>query len=107
MPSDIAGRLAAAEAWLKDAPESHYVIQLLRIDASRQSSVEFFLANGVKGLDPAQLRVYRSDLSGRDRFGVIYGEFPTLEAAQSELARLTESNLVGNGAYVRPVGKLK
>ena len=105
-PSGLAGRFAATDEWLKVTPDSHYFIQLLRIDGNRQNAVEYFLETGVKGLDPAQLRVYRSSLSGRDRLGVIYGDFATQEAAQNELARLMKENLV-KGAYVRSVGKLK
>ena len=58
------------------------------------------------GLDPAQLRVYRSSLSGSDRFGIIYGDFASLEAAQAELARLTQDNRVRD-AYVRAITKLR
>ena len=105
-PSGLAGRFAATDEWLKATPDSHYFIQLLRIDGNRQNAVDYFLETGVKGLDPAQLRVYRSSLSGRDRLGVIYGDFATQEAAQNELARLMKENLV-KGAYVRSVGKLK
>ena len=105
LPS-LAGRFAATDEWLKTTPDSYYVIQLLRIDGNRQRDFDYFLETGVKGLDPAQLRVYRSRLSGRERLGVIYGEFATQEEAQRELARLMKDKLI-KGAYVRSVGKLK
>ena len=105
-PPGLAERFAATDEWLKATPDSHYFIQLLRIDGNRQRDFEYFLETGVKGLDTTQLRVYRSSLSGRDRLGVIYGDFATQEAAQNELARLTNDNLI-KGAYVRSVGKLK
>ena len=68
--------------------------------------VERFLESGTTGLDPAQVRVYRSRLSGKNRYGVIYGEFPTLEAAQAELARLPKSSKT-RGVYIRTVSKLR
>ena len=68
--------------------------------------MEIFLENGTKGLDPQKIRVYHSRLSGRDRYGVIYGDFPTLEAAQTELNRITRAN-PASGFYVRAVSKLR
>ena len=105
-PSSLEERLAATDAWLKATPDSHYFIQLLRVDVQQQAAVESFLQRGVAGLDPAQLRVYRSSLSGSDRFGIIYGDFASLEAAQAELARLTQDNRVRD-AYVRAITKLR
>ena len=99
-------RIAATEEWLKKTPDTHYFIQLLSTDASNFRAVEFFLENGTATLDPRHLRVYRSGLSGRDRLGVIYGDYPTRETANEELARLVKTNPTGN-PYIRAVGKLK
>ena len=105
-PFSLAERIAATEEWLKDTPDSHHFIQLLRTDGDTPRLVEIFLESGTKGLDPQQIRVYRSRLSGRDRYGVIYGDFPTLEAAQSELNKLTKTNPT-SGLYIRTVNKLR
>ncbi len=102
----LSERIAATEEWLKTAPDSHYFIQLLRTDGDTPRLVDIFLENGTKGLDLQQIRVYRSRLSGRDRYGVIYGDFPTLEAAQTELNRLMKTNPTG-GFYIRTVNKLR
>ncbi len=99
-------RIAATEEWLKKTPDSHYFIQLLSTDATNFRAVESFLDNDAATLDPQQLRVYRSDLSGRDRLGVIYGDYPTRELANEELARLVKTNPTGN-PYIRTVDKLK
>lgn len=99
-------RIAATEAWLREVPDTHHFIQLLRTDGNDPKLVDIFLENGTKGLDPRQIRVYRSRLSGRDRYGVIYGDFPTLEAAQAELNRITRAN-PANGFYVRAASKLR
>jgi septal ring-binding cell division protein DamX len=57
-------------------------------------------------LDPRQLRVYRSRLSGRDRLGVIYGHYASRGEAEAELAKLSGITPAGT-PYVRAVGKLK
>ena len=113
LPS-FAERLAASEEWIAKTPDTHYFIQLLSTAASSQSDVERFLLNNTDGLDPGQLRVYRSSLSGRDRLGVIYGDFPSPAAANVELARISQMNRLGKAAgkslgkpYIRAVSKLR
>lgn len=115
-PADVAGqptaqptlaeRIAATEEWLKTAPDAHYFIQLLSTGGDNERGVEDFLANGIGTLDPRQVRVYRSRLSGRDRLGVIYGEYGSHDAAQAELARIAEAGVASN-PYVRAVSKLR
>ena len=105
-PPHLAERIAATDAWLREVPDSHHFIQLLRTDGDNPKLVEIFLENGTKGLDPQKIRVYHSRLSGRDRYGVIYGDFPTLEAAQTELSRIIRAN-PASGFYVRAVSKLR
>jgi type II secretory pathway predicted ATPase ExeA len=105
-PPSLAERLAASKEWLKTTPGTHYCIQLLSTAASNQRDVEFFLENNVKALDPQQVRVYRSKVSGRDRFGVIYGDYPAREMADADLARLAKLN-PGASPYLRSVDQLR
>lgn len=79
------------EAWIETAPRTSYFIQLLATDATHTGEIEGFLARATQQLDPAALRAYRSSLSGRDRVGVIYGDFPTREAAAAAMLTLPES----------------
>ncbi len=102
----LSERLATGEEWLKNTPRSHYFIQLLRTEDNDPRRVEIFLANETAGLDPQLVRVYRSRLSGRDRYGVIYGDFATRAAAQAELDRLLQANPTAT-PYIRSVGKLR
>ena len=106
LPATFAERLAASEAWLAQAPDDHYFIQLVSTAGGNQSDVERFLDEKTRELDPQQVRVYRSALSGRERWGVIYGDFASREAASAELARLRGSINSGS-AYVRSVDKLR
>lgn len=79
------------EQWIAEAPRTHYFIQLLATEAQQTGEIEGFLARATKALDPALIRVYRSTLSGRDRVGIIYGEFPSREAAVSAMLAMPES----------------
>lgn len=79
------------DAWIAEAPRTHYFIQLLAIDAEQTGQIEGFLARTTQALDPTLIRVYRSALSGRDRVGIIYGEFPTRVAAVSAMLAMPKS----------------
>jgi type II secretory pathway predicted ATPase ExeA len=97
-------RLAASEDWLKTVPDTHYFIQLFNADARRAHEVRSFLENNA--LDPLELRVYRSKLSGRDRYGVIYGDYASAAEASADLARVAKISRVGK-PYIRSVSKLR
>lgn len=105
-PPTLAERITATDAWLNSTPATHYFIQLLSTDGGNERGVELFLATIEKSLDPAQIRVYRSNLSGRERLGVIYGDYATRELAQAELARLGPTG-AGSSPYIRTVSKLR
>ncbi|WP_265947722.1 ExeA family protein [Dechloromonas sp. A34] len=82
---------AQYDSWIESAPRQHYFIQLLATEASHTGEIEGFLARAAQVLDPAELRAYRSSLSGNDRVGVIYGDYPTREAAAAAMLALPES----------------
>ena len=82
---------AQYEQWIARAPRHHYFIQLLATDTSHTGEIEGFLARVTQLIEPAELRAYRSSLSGRDRVGVIYGDFPSREAAAAAMQALPES----------------
>ena len=105
-PLPLSERIAATNEWLKTAPDTHFFIQLLSTDGSNIRGVEIFLENNTKALDPQEIRVYRSNLSGRDRLGVIYGDYPSAGAAGAELAKLVDINPTSR-PYIRAVRKLR
>ena len=94
------------DAWIDSAPRQHYFIQLLATDATHTGEVEGFLARATTQLDPAELRAYRSSLSGRDRIGVIYGDYPTREAAAAAMQTLPES-IKAAQPFPRQVSRLR
>ena len=107
-PPTFAQRLAASEAWLAATPGSHYFIQLLSTAGGNDGDVELFLTSNTADLklDPQQVRAYRSSLSGRERLGVIYGDFVSRDAANAELARILRIH-PDSKAYIRTVDKLR
>ena len=102
----LAERIAATEDWLAQTPDSHYFIQLLMADAGSQREVADFIVNHTRTLDLRQVRVYRSRVGGRERLGVIYGDYPSREQAITALATLGEVSPESK-PYVRAVAKLR
>ena len=105
-PLTLAERIDATRRWLETAPDSHYFIQLLNVDASSEKEVVDFIARNSAALDLRQVRVYRSSLSGRDRLGVIYGDYQSREQANAALATLGEVT-PSSKPYVRSVSRLR
>ncbi len=97
--------LASGEAWLATADKRRYFIQLLATDAANGREVEAFLERHGGSLDQESLRVYHSSLSGRDRLGVVYGEFPDRAAASAAIAALPEA-IRALQPYPRQVSRL-
>jgi septal ring-binding cell division protein DamX len=98
--------LLQSQQWLHDVPDSHFFIQLLNTEAGNSAPIESFLEGPARLLDPAQLRVYRSSLSGKDRLGVIYGEFRSRKEATAAIASLPPE-IRGMQLHVRQVSRLK
>ncbi|WP_291989216.1 AAA family ATPase [Candidatus Accumulibacter sp. ACC007] len=105
-PLTLAERSAASKAWLAKTPDSHFFIQLLVVDASSEKEVLDFIDKNATTLDLRQLRIYRSNLSGKDRLGVIYGDYPSRELANAALAKLAEVSPASK-PYVRSVSRLR
>ena len=99
-------RIAETGEWLRNVPASHYFIQLLSTDGGNEAGVLAFLSDKEKALDPTLLRVYRSKLSGRERIGVIYGDFPSAAAAQEVLNSIRTSS-GDRTPYIRSVTRLR
>lgn len=96
---------ARFENWRTATPPEHYFIQLLAVDAGNTGEIESFLANTRNLLGSDELRAYRSSLSGRDRVGVIFGDYPTRATAAAALNSMPEA-IRQNRPYLRQVVKL-
>jgi MSHA biogenesis protein MshM len=94
------------DEWQPGAARERYFIQLLATDAGSTSEIENFLTRASKLLNPEELRAYRSSLSGRDRVGIIYGDYPTREAATTAMRTLPDVIRQAQ-PYPRQVAKLQ
>ncbi len=100
-------RLAAGQRWLEQAPDNHWFLQLLVTEADQQLQVESFLRKAAANkLDINKVRVYYSSLSGKPRYGVIYGDYPTRIAAMAAISQLPAS-LRKTKPYPRQVIRLR
>ena len=99
-------RVAMTDEWLKNTPDSHFFIQLLSADAKSQRETEEYVEQISARLEMRSIRVYRSKLSGRDRIGVIYGDYATQAEASADLAKVAKATS-GSSPYIRSVSKLR
>ncbi len=94
------------DAWLANARPRHYFIQLYAADTTSASEIESFLRRHASAIDSEQVRTYRSDRSGRDRLGIVFGEFDSREAASAAIGALPEA-LRRLDPYPRQVSRLQ
>lgn len=106
LPPLTAARLAAFEEWIPRANPEHFTLQLLVTDLGSSGDVERFLSQAPVELATDALRVYRSGAPGRERLGVIYGDFPNRNAASSALSKLPR-NIRSSGPYPRAIRQLQ
>ena len=100
-------RLEASASWLEQSPSSRWFIQVFDADASRHGEVEALLRRlSDSGAEMDKVHVYHSELSGKPRFGVIYGDYPTREAAAKAMRALPKE-LRTSQPYPRQVVRLR
>lgn len=100
-------RLEAGLAWLEQLPDDHWFIQVFATDASQHAEVETLLRRLSSGkVDMNSIHVYYSELSGRPRLGVTYGNYPTRAAASAEMRGLPKL-LLANKPYPRKGSRLR
>jgi MSHA biogenesis protein MshM len=100
-------RLESSRPWLDQLPSDRWFIQIFAANAERHGEVESLLRRlAAAGEDSDQLHVYYSELSGRPRYGVIYGEYPSREKATAAMRGLSKQ-LRANKPYPRPATRLR
>lgn len=99
-------RLESTRAWLGKEDGSHYSIQLMitDIDSESRARLEQFLQRNAARLD--SLYVYPTLLNGRKGYGVLFGNFPTRQEAQTALAGLPPE-LRASGPILRTLKGVK
>jgi hypothetical protein len=102
----IAERLRASRQWMADPARGGLTIQLLLSDDDDLTKLEKVLTDqAYKDLLP-QIYLYRSDVNGRQRWNVLYGEFESKTKALTVLADLPERVQVHH-PYLRSVAALR
>ena len=100
-------RLDTGRTWLEQAPDDHWFIQLFAADADRQGEIEALLRRLSSGkTEMGNVHVYYSELSGKPRYGVTYGDYATREAASAAMRGLPKPLRTGK-PYPRQVVRLR
>ncbi|MCX7168374.1 MAG: AAA family ATPase [Rhodocyclales bacterium] len=100
-------RLEAGHTWLEQLPNDRWFIQVFATDADRHADIEALLRRLASSkAETSSLRVYYSELSGKPRYGVIYGDYATREAASAAIRGLPKP-LRASKPYPRQVVRLR
>lgn len=100
-------RIEAGQLWLQQTSNGRWFVQVFDTDASRHAEVETLLRNlSANDIDLAGIHAYYSELSGKPRYGVIYGDFASREAATAAIRDLPKQ-LRANQPYPRQVARLR
>jgi MSHA biogenesis protein MshM len=81
--------LAATDDWLGKAGKSGFTIQLISA-ADNPDDLKRYLNYLGKFIESDEVYVYRTRIQGRPYLTVVYGTFPSRQAAQLALDRLPE-----------------
>lgn len=106
LPPLTTARLEAFSQWIVQANPAHFTLQLLVTDLGSSGDVERFLGRIPAEMDTDALRVYRSGPPGRERLGVIYGDYPSRNAASAALNKLPRA-IRAAGPYPRGIHQLQ
>jgi MSHA biogenesis protein MshM len=100
-------RLEAGHAWLEQLPDDRWFIQVFATNAGQHAEVETLLRRlSSSKAEMSNIHVYYSELSGKPRFGVMYGDYPTRAAASAAIRELPKP-LRANQPYPRKVARLR
>jgi septal ring-binding cell division protein DamX len=86
--------------------DDQWFIQLRSIPASNAPTLESFIPSVSKAIDPTQLRLFVVKDDPKQTIGVIYGTYPSSQAAYIELAKLP-TWIRSAGAFARPYKALR
>jgi len=100
-------RLEAGRTWLGQLPDDRWFIQVYATNADQHGEIETLLNSlSSSKTEMSNIHVYYSELSGKPRYGVMYGEYSTSEAASTAIRELPKALRAGN-PYPRQVVRLR
>ena len=104
--SGVETYLGAGKAWLANADNNHWFLQLAT-EANNATTVEAYLRIVEEsGVDMSNVRVYLSDLSGTMRYGITYGDYASRASAAKAASRLP-AKVKARHPYPRQVIRLR
>lgn len=85
-------RIAATEAWLKDAPGSAIAVQVMALAPGNERELEAFLGRADKLTGINDIYLYETRVKGQSKRGiaVVFGSYPTQDKAREAVARFPE-----------------
>ena len=99
--------LKTSRIWLDRTPNDRWFLQLVAKDEINRNQIEAFLHDATAaGANMGNVRVYFSELSGKPKYGIIYGEFPNRAAALAAVKTLPPM-LKATQPYPRQVIRLR
>jgi septal ring-binding cell division protein DamX len=102
----VSERISASTSWLDRPGDGHLTIQLMLTDNDNLRGVEKLLkTNNYRDLLP-DIYLYRSDVGGRPRWNLLYGEFDDKTRALAALSALPE-RIRQHRPYVRSLRSLR
>ena len=105
-PSASEQALERGKNWLASASDDRWFLQLYAVDADQDDKIDSWLKRMGTSEGSDQLRAYRSDLSGKMRYGIIYGDFQSRNAALVAMKKLP-GWVLATRPYPRQVKKLR
>jgi type II secretory pathway predicted ATPase ExeA len=99
-------RHQAGQLWLKTVSDQRWFIQLLGSDIGQAQGIENFVNRAIEQVGAEQLRVYVTSFKGVQRVGIVYGEYPSREAALHAIQQLPAS-IRSLGPFPRMVKHLR
>jgi type II secretory pathway predicted ATPase ExeA/septal ring-binding cell division protein DamX len=100
-------RLEAGRTWLEHLPNDRWFIQVFAANEDRHGEIEALLHKLLSSnIEMDNIRVYYSALSGKPRYGVIYGDYPTRATASAAIRELPKP-LRASKPYPRQAVRLR
>ena len=110
-PSKVAASLTEqaldrGRTWLAASPDERWFLQLYAVNAADSAKVEAYLQRLSATENSDAIHAYRSDLSGKLRYGVMLGDYPDRATAIAAIKKLPEW-VQANKVYPRQVKRLR